>query len=62
MVRFRLEGFSFMEGVWVNKPLLSAEMVTGGVHMAQCCILAMGNAAAAAKACLLELSSPATGH
>lgn len=38
MVRIRLEGCSFMEGVWVDKPLLSAETVTGGVYMAQCCI------------------------
>lgn len=48
MVKLRLEGCSFIEGVWVNKPLLSAEMVTGGVYMARCCILAAGDAAAAA--------------
>ena len=51
-----------MEGVWVNKPLLSAEMVTGRVYMAQCCILAVGDAAAAATVRLQELGSLATGH
>lgn len=48
MVKLRLEGASFMEGVWVDKPLLSAEMVTGGVYVAQCCVFAVGDAAAAA--------------
>lgn len=52
MVKVRLEGCSFMEGVWVDKPLLSAEMVTGGVYVAQCCILAAGDAAAAATVSL----------
>lgn len=45
MVKLRLEGCSFIVGVQVDKPLLSAEMVTGGVYMAQCCILAAGNTA-----------------
>ncbi len=36
----------------MDKPLLSAEMVTGGVYMAQCCILAAGDAAAAATVSL----------
>lgn len=31
MVKLKLEGCSFMEGVFVDKPLLSAKMVTGGV-------------------------------
>lgn len=48
MVKIRLEGCSLVEGVWVDKPLLSAEMVTGGVYMALCCIIAAGDAAAAA--------------
>lgn len=52
----------FMEGVWVDEPLLSAEMVTGGVYMSQCCILATGDSAAEATMRLLELDSPATGH
>jgi len=31
-----------MAGVWVDKPPLSAEMVTGGVYMAQPSIFALG--------------------
>lgn len=48
----RLEGCSFMEGVWVDKPLLSAKMVTGGVYVSQCCILALGDAVAEATVSL----------
>lgn len=46
----------------MDKSLLSAEMVTGGVHMAHCCILAAGDAAAAATVSLQEIGSLATGH
>lgn len=62
MVKIRLEGCSFVGGVWVYKPLLSAEMVTGGVYIALCCIVAVGDAAAAATVSLQELGSPATGQ
>lgn len=62
MVEQRLEGCSFMEGVWVAKSLLSAKMVTGGVYMAQCYILAAGDAVAAATVSLQEIGSLATGH
>lgn len=59
MVKRRLEGCSFMEGVWVDKPLLSAEMVTGRLYMARCCTSAVGDAATVS---LQESGSLATSH
>lgn len=46
----------------MDKSLLSAEMVTGGVYMAHCYILAVGDTVVAATVSLQETGSLATGH